>query len=59
MSLRCLKGVTKTGKTSLLLFFAPSSLMLLFCVPENVSELPFSVPQTTNSPSDYEQPQGR
>ena len=39
--------------------FAPPSLMLLFCVPANVSELPFSVSQTINRLSGYEQQQGR
>ena len=49
---RCgLRGcwLTKTEKTSLLLFIAPPSLILVFCVPANVSELPFSSPQITNS----------
>ena len=53
------RGLTKTEKTSLLLFIAPPSLMLLLCVPANVSELTFSVPQTTSSLSAYEQHQGR
>ena len=51
--------VDKNRKTSLLLFFAPPSLMLLLCMPANVSELTFAVSQITNRPLGYEQQQGR
>ena len=42
--------LTKTEKTSLLLFIAPTSLMLVSCVPANVSKLTFAVPPNHQPP---------